>query len=106
MKLQVFRQMSYISPSSFLKWRSCQYKIYLQRLAGLSYIPDPQSVAAAIGSVFDAQVKHVIIKRKGFQVPFTAANLIKSNLTVQGDDRKESLERSLQFVCTSKCGGT
>ncbi len=49
MKLPVWRQLPYISPSTLQKWLACQHRVYLSRLAGFKYQREPQGYAAAIG---------------------------------------------------------
>lgn len=64
MRLPVFKQMSYISPSSFLTWRDCQYKTYLSKLSGLPYMPTLTTYATDVGTAFDAYIKDYIAKKK------------------------------------------
>lgn len=65
MNLPIFRQLTYISPTMFLKWRACQFKVYLSRLAGHTYPEQERSYAASVGTAFDAFVKdYIAIKRK------------------------------------------
>lgn len=60
MKLDIFKALTHISPSTFNNWRDCQYKIYLNKLAGLPYIKGKQGLAAAIGTSFDAHIKNYL----------------------------------------------
>jgi hypothetical protein len=93
MKLEVFRQIAYISPSTFMKWKNCEYSVFLQRLAGYPYVREPQGLAAAIGSAFDALVKDVMIKRKGWKSPFTLKGMLKNNVTIEGEQRSIAIEQ-------------
>jgi len=67
MKLPVWRQLPYVSPSTFMKWESCQHRVYLSRLAGLKYHREPQGLAAAIGSAFDSFIKDYIAQKRGIK---------------------------------------
>jgi len=62
MKLAVIDPLTYISPSTFLKWLDCQYFVYLNKLADLERLPQRQSRAAAVGIIFDALLKDHIAK--------------------------------------------
>ena len=81
MKLPVWRQLPYISPSTFQKWESCQHQVYLSRLAGFKYQREPQGLAAAYGSAFDSIIKDVIAKAHGMKAPnLTREYLIKQTV--------------------------
>ena len=69
MKLEIFRQMTYISPSSFKSWENCQYKTYLTRLAGHPFMKSPAGPPAKIGTAFDAYIKDYIAKKKNIKSP-------------------------------------
>ncbi len=61
MKLPVFKQMHYVSPSSFNSHQSCEFLTYLARLAGYKeFLQDKQGIAAAIGTAFDLFIKDKI----------------------------------------------
>lgn len=65
MKLPVIVPRTYISPSSFNTWRTCRTKFYYTYLAGLPWKDRKQSLAAAIGSAFDAYIKDYIAQKRG-----------------------------------------
>ncbi len=67
MKLPVWRQLPYVSPSTFMKWETCQHRVYLSRLAGLKFHREPQGLAAAIGSAFDSFIKDYIANKRGIK---------------------------------------
>lgn len=61
MNLPVFKQMHYVSPSSFGSHKNCEYLTYLSRLAGFKeFMKDEQNEAAAIGTAFDLFIKDKI----------------------------------------------
>jgi len=65
MKLPVITPRTYISPSSFNTWRTCETKFYYTYLAGLPWKDRKQTLAAAIGSAFDAFIKDYIAQKRG-----------------------------------------
>lgn len=83
MRLPKNKPLKAVSPSTFMTWSLCNYKVYLTRLAGLEYIPPEQSEAAAIGSLFDAYLKHYIAKKRGLKANFD--ELVKSNVKTLTD---------------------
>lgn len=87
MKLPVWRQLPYISPSTFQKWEACQHRVYLSRLAGFKYKREPQGLAAAYGSAFDSLIKDHIAKELGITTRvLTAEHLIKQTVELQHQD--------------------
>jgi len=62
MNLPIFKQMPYISYSTFMKWRNCQFQVYLSRLAGNPFIPYPETLATAVGTAFDLFIKDKIVR--------------------------------------------
>jgi len=65
MKLEIKKQLPYISPSAYMAWENCEYFHYLRKLAGLKFPRQPQSDAAAVGTVFDICVKSYMAKQLG-----------------------------------------
>ena len=76
MDLNVFRQLSHVSPSTFIKWKGCQFRIYLTRLAGNKFMKQKQGLAAAIGSAFDVFIKHHIAEVRGIKLPITLKKML------------------------------
>jgi len=86
MNLPIFRQMLYVSPSMFLKWRMCQQKVYLSRLAGHTYPEADRSYPASVGTAFDAFIKDYIAKKRGMISPVLQLDFLLKGLS------KESIE--------------
>lgn len=80
MKLLLAKPLTYISPSAFMTWKSCQFKIYQSRLAGHKYMDMKQSPAAAIGTAFDAFIKHCIASRTGKLQPHNHIDRLLTDL--------------------------
>ncbi len=95
MKLEVWKPLTYISPSSLMTFEACSFKTYLTRMAGLPYAPREQSLAAAIGSYFDALVKwdlEQMLQTGNPKAKFS--RLIKDNLTYEPIvEAKETAEK-------------
>lgn len=84
MTLPINKELKYVSPSSFLTWQSCAYRVYLEKCSGLELPEDTQSAAAAVGTVFDIIVKKYLCGLKGWGV----SDSIWNNLTLlQGGGR-------------------
>lgn len=60
MNLPKFKQLAYISPSSFMTWENCQFHTYITRLAGFPFIKRTVGLAAHIGTAFDLFIKDKI----------------------------------------------
>jgi len=87
MRLPVWRQLPYISPSTFLKWQSCQHRVYLSRLAGFKYKHEPQGLAAAYGSAFDSFIKGHIAKELNIKTKvLTTEHLLRQTVDKQHQD--------------------
>ena len=84
MNLQMFRQLSHISPSTFIKAMNCTYWLYLARLAGFPYVEQPRSEAADIGSAFDIFIKDYIARQRGMDTPFLDPTLHANKITTEG----------------------
>lgn len=77
MLLQVINPTKYISPSSFMEWRNCQYQFYQGRLAGHPYVPRKISMHAQIGSAFDAYIKIFLNETLELGKPFKLKNFLE-----------------------------
>ena len=55
--LKIIKYPAYLSPSSLGAWEKQPNKFYLQRMAPNPWPFDPQGLAAAVGSAFDARIK-------------------------------------------------
>lgn len=63
------RQISYISPTAYQKWRGDQEQYYMDYLADSRAERDPQTIPMSIGSAFDAYAKSEINKALGINSP-------------------------------------
>lgn len=86
MRLPIFRQMSYISPSTFLTWRKCQYKIYLSKQSGFTYEQQPQSIYAQVGTAFDAFIKEKIARTRNIRSPILNLDRMLKGCTQEAID--------------------
>ncbi len=99
MILPVWKQLTYISPSTFIAWRNCEFKIYLTRLAGLEFMPRVQGLAAAIGSVFDIFVKDYIAKKLNLKSPVLNLNkALKNSVVEEHRDEAISIGRNVATI--------
>lgn len=69
MKLPVIKPRTYISPSAFKIYRTCQNQFYHFYLAGHAYIERETNRAAGIGTIFDAHLKAHLNKLLGINDP-------------------------------------
>lgn len=99
MNLPMFRQLSYISPSTFIKTENCSYWLYLARLAGFPYVEQPQSEAAAIGSAFDIFIKDYIARKREMDAPFLDPTYAIKKVKVEGALEKGK-EIALAYIKT------
>lgn len=65
MKLPVLRDLRHMSPSSLNEWDRCQYRFYLKRLSQYDWPEYESSMAADVGSAFDAQIKCYLAEQLG-----------------------------------------
>ena len=71
----------------FMKWRACQFKVYLSRLAGHTYPEAERSYPASVGTAFDAFVKDYIAKKRNIKnIPTLDLSRLLTGLS------KESIE--------------
>lgn len=87
----IIKPLTYISPSTFITWSKCQNRVYQGKLAGKAYIPRITSKAAAIGTAFDAFIKHAIMTRRKEDCPET------KQLQFIFDKLKKDLEKGLDI---------
>lgn len=66
MKLDILKELLYISPSSFMAWENCNYFHYLRKLSGIKFPPWTQTKNAAFGTVFDVVVKSAVSTKKNW----------------------------------------
>lgn len=85
------KTMQYISPSSFMTWKSCEYKTYITRLAGNPFIKRKTGVAAGIGTVFDILIKEWVAKKINKYREYLDPNTQLTKLNLQGDERRTAI---------------
>jgi len=95
-KLPIFRQMAYISPSSFLTWRKCQYKIYLEKQSGFSYPQQKPTIHAQVGIAFDAFVKDFLARKHNIKSPIL--HLDRMLVNCQPDEINLGKELAKKYV--------
>lgn len=78
MKLQIYRPLKHISPSSLSEWMLCPTKFYLKRLSQHNWQPDPQGKPAAVGTAFDCYVKAEFARRLG--LPYNIQEELKKGV--------------------------
>jgi len=82
MQLPIYRFLPYISPSTFLDWRRCQYKVYLTKLSGLTIPERVTGKPAALGLFFDSLLKEQIAKQKQIKTPFTSFTKVVNSTNI------------------------
>jgi len=85
MNLEIVKELPYISPSSFMAWRNCQYFTYLSKCSGHKLPEQPTSKAAAFGTMFDILVKKWLNRKHGWEFDEQTA---WANLTYVSEDGK------------------
>lgn len=65
LSLPIITELKYISYSSFKQALGCEYEFYLMRLAGMPYMPFPQTRPMAMGYAFESFVKAEIARLLG-----------------------------------------
>jgi len=80
MQLQVFKQLPYISPSTYLQWESCQYKVFMSKLSGLQMPAGEYTRPAQIGNAFSAYVIDYIVQKRNLDAPHTNLSIALANI--------------------------
>lgn len=87
MNLPIFKQLTYLSPSTFMEWRKCQYKNYLRKFSGIDLPKTDSGKSAALGIMFDAFIKDNILRRRSFpQKPSIKLDVVAKNLKCPDKD--------------------
>lgn len=66
MKLTILKELPHISPSSFIAWRNCSYKIWIEKCSGIKLKEQESSRYALVGTAFDLFVKIFIARQNGW----------------------------------------
>ena len=88
----------YISPSSFMTWRMCQYKYYLMKRSGYWFGGDT-GIPAAMGSTFDAFVKRWLAHKLGIaDHPKVHSSSLLGKINFPSGIPREEIERAAANV--------
>lgn len=101
MNLPIFKQLTHISPSTFIEWRKCQYKNYLRKFSGIDLPRTDSGKSAALGIMFDAFVKDNIYRRFNYpHKPSMKLEIVAKNLKCEDKDEviKDAREVAKQYI--------
>ena len=91
MKLPVFRQLPYISYSTYSKWKKCQHRVYLGKQSGLPFIQSSMGLAAQIGIAFDSFIKEWIVRHRKLYNPLVVLDKMLEGLPKETVDAGKAL---------------